>query len=131
MSKTIRAEFHVIITHLPSLHLLGGHHDDPGVLLEHHPPEVADGVLQAALRGDVALLRLGAVALRVLLRLRRGRMREKQKTVGWRRDGSHKARRHKHTLGVIVQRMNGKCACRLSFSLTVAAEFTMMILALM
>lgn len=85
MSKTIRAEFHVIITHLPSLHLLGGHHDDPGVLLEHHPPEVADGVLQAALRGDVALLRLGAVALRVLVRLRRGRMREKQKTVGWRR----------------------------------------------
>lgn len=61
----------MIITHLPSLHLLGGHHDDPGVLLEHHPPEVADGVLQAALRGDVALLRLGAVALRVLLRLRR------------------------------------------------------------
>lgn len=69
----------MIITHLPSLHLLGGHHDDPGVLLEHHPPEVADGVLQAALRGDVALLRLGAVALRVLLRLRRGACEKNRK----------------------------------------------------
>lgn len=56
-------------THLPSLHLFGGHHDHPGVLLEHHAPEVADGVLQAALRGNVALLHLGAVALLVLLRL--------------------------------------------------------------
>lgn len=56
-------------THLAPLHLFGGHDDDPGVLLKHHPPEVADGVLQAALGGDVALLPLGVVALHVQLRL--------------------------------------------------------------
>lgn len=66
-------------THLPSLHLFGGHHDHPGVLLEHHAPEVTDGVLQAALRGDVALLHLGAVALLVLLRLRRHERTRAQK----------------------------------------------------
>jgi len=42
--------------YLSPLHLLGRHDNDPRVLLEHHPPEVTDGVLQAALRGDVALL---------------------------------------------------------------------------
>lgn len=57
-------------THLSSLHLFGRHDDDPRVLLEHHPPEVADGVLQAALGGDVALPGLGAVTLQVHLRLR-------------------------------------------------------------
>lgn len=57
------------VTHLAPLHLFGGHDDDPGVLLKHHPPEVADGVLQAALGGDVALLPLGVVTLHVQLRL--------------------------------------------------------------
>lgn len=57
------------VAHLAPLHLFGGHDDDPGVLLKHHPPEVTDGVLQTALSGDVALLPLGAVALHVQLRL--------------------------------------------------------------
>ena len=55
--------------HLPSLHLFRGHDDDARVFLKHHPPEVTDGVLQAALSGNVALLHLGAVTLRVQLRL--------------------------------------------------------------
>lgn len=55
--------------HLATFHLFGRHDDDPGVLLKHHPPEVADGVLQTALSSDVALLPLGAVALHVQLRL--------------------------------------------------------------
>lgn len=56
--------------YLPSLHFLGCHDDDSGVLLEHHPPEVADGVLQAALRSNVALLRLCVVALHLNFRLK-------------------------------------------------------------
>lgn len=62
-------------TNLSSLHLFGGHYNDARVLLKHHPPEVTDGVLQAALSGDVALLHLGAVTLRVQLRLGAARTR--------------------------------------------------------
>lgn len=55
--------------YLPSLHLFGGHYNYSRVLLKYHPPEVADGVLQTALSGNVALLQLGAITLRVQLRL--------------------------------------------------------------
>ena len=40
-------------THLSSLHLVGGHDNDQGVLLPHHAPEVVHCSWQAALRGYV------------------------------------------------------------------------------
>lgn len=55
--------------HLSPFHFFRGHDDDSRVLLKHHPPEVTDGVLQAALRGDVAPLQLGVVALSLDIRL--------------------------------------------------------------
>lgn len=63
---------------LSSFHLFGRHDDDPRVLLKHHPPEVTDGVLQAALSSDVALLQLVTVALQVQLRLQTSRTRTDQ-----------------------------------------------------
>lgn len=55
--------------HLSPFHFFRGHDDDSSVLLKHHPPEVTDGVLQAALRGDVAPLQFGIVALSLDFRL--------------------------------------------------------------
>ena len=40
-------------THPSSLHLVGGHDNDQGVLLPHHAPEVVHCSWQAALRGYV------------------------------------------------------------------------------
>lgn len=131
-------------TYLPSLHLFGGHHDHPGVLLEHHAPKVADGVLQAALRGDVALLHLGAVALLVLLRLQRHNRTRAQKHkrsvplhVLAIAQGKNANRLHKHSYTSSCTEWIKMCELGrvpeggVSFSFTVAAEFTMMILALM
>ena len=71
----------ICVSYLPSLHLFGGHDNDSRVLLKHHPPEVTDGVLQAALSGDVALLQLGAVNLVVQLRLHGDKQTESQLSV--------------------------------------------------
>ncbi len=60
---------HWEMPHLSPFHFFRGHDDDSRVLLKHHPPEVTDGVLQAALRGDVAPLQFGIVALCLGFRL--------------------------------------------------------------
>lgn len=67
--------------HLSPLHFLGRHDDDAGVLLEDHPPKVGDGVLQAALCGDVALLHLSVVAFSIQLRLSEENTEKKRKRI--------------------------------------------------
>lgn len=112
--------------HLPPLHLLGGHDDDPGVLLKHHPPEVADGVLQTALSSDVALLPLGAVALHVQLRLHaRTQTRFPTESTDWER------RRHGNSTNWRCVLMTRWLICVCVCEDEARCYFTMMMLALM
>ena len=46
------------MTHPSSLHFIGSHDDDEGVLLPHHAPEVIDSSRQAALCRDVVTITL-------------------------------------------------------------------------
>ena len=61
MSPVLPQFLNLFAPHLPSFHLLGRHDDNSGVLLPDHPPEVHDGIFEAALRGNVAFLLLAAV----------------------------------------------------------------------
>ena len=69
----------------PIPHLFGRHDDDPAVLLPHHLPEVVLGVRQAALRGDVRLVRRQQQHGR--RRLRRGGARRRGEARGRRQRG--------------------------------------------